>query len=53
MQSFTERLDAAVSALGVQLGPLAFDIARAEWDSPQDMIDFLSLITQDNQADNQ
>lgn len=53
MQSFTERLDVAVSALGVQLGPLAFDIARAQWDNPQDMVDFLNLITSDGQAGNQ
>lgn len=53
MQSFTERLDVAVSALGVQLAPLAFDIARAQWDNPQDMVDFLNLITNDSQAGNQ
>lgn len=53
MQSFTERLDAAVSALGVQMAPLAFDIARTKWDNPQDMVDLLTMLTQNNQAGNQ
>lgn len=45
MISFTDRLDAAVSALGVELAPLAFDLARIPWEEPNDFENFINLLT--------
>lgn len=45
IQPFSERLEMAVSALGLDMAPLAFDIAKAPWETPADMQNFLEALT--------
>lgn len=50
MLSFTDRLDAAVSAFGVELAPLAFDLARIPWENPNDFEEVINLLTNNKEG---
>jgi hypothetical protein len=50
MLSFADRFDAGVSALGVELSPLAFDLAKMKWDNPNDFETVLNLLTNNKEG---
>jgi hypothetical protein len=51
MDSFAERLDKALSVMGVEMLPLAFDVARIPWDYPSQFNEFLTDFTGEQVVD--
>jgi hypothetical protein len=45
MEGFAKRLDKAISSIGLELAPMAFDIATVPWEYPSQLDEFLEDFT--------